>query len=484
MTWPGYRMFRTLRRLIAAALLLAVAAGGAPVSTAPVSADQPDVPKEGEGKKTPSDKPEGAPAGQDKEKPAEAPKDEWYSIHAQSTFIGQANWRFHAPYTLTPLSLPPNDSSRNTASGTLFFDVRLWHGAELIFNPEFTGGTGLNGTTGIAGFPNGEATRTTSVPPTPYIARLFVRQTISLGGDLERVEPATNVLAGYQDIDRFTVTLGKYAASDVFDNNRYSHDPRSQFLDWSIMDNGAWDYPANTRGYTYGATAEFNTRYFAWRYGFFGEPTEANGPEIDVHFARVQGQIWETEERYELDGHPGRLRQFVYLNHANMGKYRDALALMPVNPDIAATRALRFKYGFGASLEQELATNLGAFLRGGWNDGQTETWAFTEIDQTISGGLLLKGVRWRRPKDETGIAMVFNGLSDAHRDYLAAGGLGFIVGDGRLNYGPEEILEWYYNCELREGVNVTADLQGVKHPAYNRDRGPVAIFALRVHLAF
>jgi high affinity Mn2+ porin len=157
---------------------------------------------------------------------------------------------------------------------------------------------------------------------------------------------------------------------------------------------------------------------------------------------------------------------------------------MPVNPNITATEQYRIKYGFGFNIEQELTPNLGAFLRAGWNDGQTESWAFTEIDQSVSTGLLLKGTAWRRPKDETGIAGVINGLSDAHRDYLAAGGLGFIVGDRRLNYGPEEILEAYYNCELREGVNVTADFQGVNHPAYNRDRGPVAIFAIRMHLAF
>src|SRR5205085_5796746 len=169
-------------------------------------------------------------------------------------------------------------------------------------------------TLGLAGFPNGEATRVGAPQPTPYVARLFVRQTFGLDGDVERVEAGPNQLAGIRDIDRITLTVGKMAATDQFDDNRYSHDPRTQLLNWSLMFDGAWDYPANTRGYTYGGTAELNTRYFAFRYGLFGEPTEANGSEIDLHFFRVQGQVWEAEERYELDGHPGKLRQFVFLN--------------------------------------------------------------------------------------------------------------------------------------------------------------------------
>jgi len=250
------------------------------------------------------------------------------------------------------------------------------------------------------------------------------------------------------------------------------------------MYNGAWDYPANTRGYTYGGAVEINSRYLAFRYGIFGEPKEANGQDIDPHILKAYAQAWEFEQRYTLGDHPGKIRELAYLNHAHMGNYRESLALAPVDPDITATRAYRFKYGFALNIEQELATNLGAFFRAGWNDGQSESWAFTEIDRTIAFGLLLKGARWRRPKDEVGTALVFNGLSNAHRDYLAAGGVGFIIGDGTLNYGSEEILELYYNLELREGMNVSLDLQGVNHPAYNRDRGPVAIMAIRCHMAY
>ena len=469
---------RFLRRVCALLLCALAALGAAPVSTMPGTQDQPEPAKEPESKKE-GGAPAAAPAAP--EKPADAV--EWYSIHAQSTFVGQANSPMHSPYA-SFLSFPSTMTSRNTATGTLYFDLRLWHGADVVFDPEFAGGTGLNGTSGIAGFPNGEATRTGLLMPTGYVARLFLRQTIGLNGDLERVESGPNQLAGYRDIDRITFTIGKMSATDIFDDNRFSHDPRTQFMNWSIMYNGAWDYPANTRGYNYGGTVEFNTRYFAFRYGLFGEPSAPNGPDIDPKILRAHGQIWEIEERYELDGHPGRLHQFAYLNYERAANYRQVLVAMPVNPDPAPFRAYQPKYGFGMNFEQELTRDLGAFLRAGWNDGQTENWAFTEIDETISAGLLLKGTRWRRPKDEAGIAGVFNGISNAHRDFLAAGGFGFIIGDGRLNYGPEEIVELYYNCELRDGLNLTLDFQGVNHPAYNRDRGPVAVWGLRVHLAF
>jgi high affinity Mn2+ porin len=413
----------------------------------------------------------------------DANKEEWYSIHGQATVVPQGNWKFTSPYVGTN-SLLPLLNYRTTSTDTLYFDVRPWQGTEVIFNPEVSGGRGLSDTLGVAGFPNGEATRVGALQPTPYIARLFVRQTYGLDGDVERIEAGPNQLAGFRDIDRITFTFGKMAATDGFDDNRYSHDPRTQFLNWSLMYTGAWDYPANTRGYNYGATAEFNTRYLAVRYGIFGEPTVANGSDIDPHFVKANGQIFEVEERYELGGHPGKIREWAFLNHAHMGNYRDAIAEMPVNPDITQTRAYRFKYGFGMNVEQELATNLGVFLRAGWNDGQSESWAFTEIDQTVATGVNLKGALWSRPKDEAGLALVINGISDAHRDYLAAGGVGFIIGDGRLNYGLEEIAELYYNWVPRDWLTIAADLQGVNNPAYNRDRGPVAIFGIRVHLAF
>jgi high affinity Mn2+ porin len=462
------------RGLGIAALLLAAC----PAS--PCAAQEPEPPAE---KKETGNAETASPPAAEGDKDKDKDKPEWYSIHAQATVVSQGNWKFRSPYE-GPNSLLPLLNYRTTNTDTLYLDGRPWRGTEVVFNPEVSGGRGLSNTLGLAGFPNGEATRVGALEPTPYVARLFVRQTIGLDGDVEKVEAAPNQLAGVRDIDRITFTVGKMSATDQFDDNRYSHDPRMQFLNWSLMYDGAWDYPANTRGYTYGATAEFNTRYFAARYGIFGEPKEANGADIDPRFLKANGQIVEFQERYDIGGHPGAVREWAFANHAHMGKYRDALAEMPVDPDITLTREYRFKYGFGFNVEQELATNLGVFLRAGWNDGQSESWAFTEIDRTVATGVNVKGALWSRPKDEAGLAFVVNGLSDAHRDYLAAGGLGFILGDGRLNYGPEEIVEMYYNWVPREWLIVSADFQAVNDPGYNRDRGPVAIFAIRAHVAF
>ncbi len=416
-----------------------------------------------------------------------SPDESWYSAHAQATMITQAHPSFPSPYE-GPHSLRPHESSATSLTSTLFLDARLWqqdnYTAELVFNPELAGGKGLSGVAGVGGFPNGEITRVGTPEPTPYIARLFVRQTWGLGGAWERLEDAPNQIASRRDLDRVTLTVGKLAASDVADDNRYSHDPRSQFLNWSLMFNGAWDYPANVRGYTYGVALGVDTVYWGLHYGIFAEPAVANGGPIDPHFVKANGQILEIEEHWGLEGRPGKLREWVFLNHAHMGDYREAIQAMPVDPDVTANRAYRFKYGVGLSLEQELLKSLGAFCRLGWNDGHTESWAFTEIDRSAALGLVLKGTAWCRPNDTVGVAGVINGLARDHRDYLAAGGLGFILGDGRLRYGPEEILETYYNIEIRKGINVTADFQGVNHPGFNRDRGPVAVGSLRVHIEF
>ncbi len=410
-------------------------------------------------------------------------KEPWYSVHEQGTVITQLHPPFRSPY-IGPNSLRPDEGAATTETATLFLVARAWEGGEVLFNPEISGGRGLSGTTGMAGFPNGEATRVGIPEPTPYIARLLVRQTWELDGPGEKVEDAPNqIAAARRQINRITVSAGKMSATDLADANAYSHDPRTQFQNWTLVYNGAWDYPANTRGYTYGATLDFNTLFWAVHYGIFGEPTVANGSDIDPHFVKANGQILELVEQWGVfDGRPGKLRQWVFVNHANMGNYGEALRWMPVAPDVTATRSYRYKYGFGGNLEQEVARGVGVFAKAGWNDGHSETWAFTEVDRTAAAGVLVKGVWWGRPDDEAGLAGVINGLSGAHRDYLAAGGVGFIIGDGRLNYAPERIAEVYYNWRLAPGVNVTLDVQGVAHPAYNADRGPAAIVGVRVHM--
>jgi high affinity Mn2+ porin len=455
---------------------------------------------EGEGKKSPpaagDAEPKKEPGNEngekngekdDKKDDKEEAKERWFSAHAQATMIMQLHGSFPADYT-GPRSLLPFQEAATSLTGTLFLAARLWqcdhYSGELVFNPEIAGGKGFSGVNGIAGFTNGDITRVGAVEPTPYFARLFLRQTIGFGGEQEKVEDEPNQIAGTRDVDRFTILAGKMAATDLIDNNRYSHDPRTQMANWSLMYNGAWDYPANVRGYTYGIGLELNQKWWALRYGAWAEPEEANGAPLDPHINKALGQALEWEGRWAVNEHPGRVRVMAYLNHAHMGDYREAVVQMPVNPDITQTQSYRFKYGFGMNFEQEVTRDLGVWGRLGWNDGRTETWAFTPIDRTAALGLLLKGRCWARPSDEVGLAGVMNGLAKDHRDYLAAGGLDFNLGDGALSYGLEQIIEVYYRFAIIRGMYATADFQQVFNPAYNRARGPVEVESLVVHIEF
>jgi high affinity Mn2+ porin len=424
-----------------------------------------------------------AQAAHEESRPSATSTNETWAIHFQATSITQFHDRFFAPYS-GQNSLKPDEPFRTTYTGTLFLGAKLWSGAEVHVNPEVSGGRGLSGTVGVAGFPNGEATRVGSPDPTPYFARYFFRQRFDLGGDTEFVEADQNQLAGAQEKSNFTITLGKMAAGDVFDENSYSHDPRTQFMDWALMANGAWDYPADTRGYTYGLTLELNQPNWAARAGTFMVPTEANGEKFDRNFGKASGNVVEIERSYTLFGKTGVARLLGYANFAHMGGYADALRAAPLNPDISTTREYRIKYGIGLNIEQQITPDLGVFLRAGWNDGRTETWMFTEIDQSVSGGLSLKGYLWARPNDTFGLAGLVNGLSSEHRKYLEAGGLGFIIGDDALRYSPEEILETYYSCGLCKYFYITAAYQFVEHPAYNADRGPANIGTIRLHCEF
>jgi high affinity Mn2+ porin len=423
--------------------------------------------------------------GKDKEEEKEF-KVEQFSAHGQATVITEWNGPFHSPY-LGPHSFLPMHEWATSDTATLFLGAHCWQGGELYFDPEVAGGLGLSNVMGIAGFPNGDITRVGRPEATPYVARLYFSQTVGFGGEQEKIESGPNQLACYKDVSRFTFTIGKMSATDWFDQNAYSHDPRTQFMNWSLMYNGAWDYPADVRGYTYGMVAELNQKVWALRYGIFGEPSEANGPDIDPKFNLAHGQAVELEYRYKFLDRPGKARAMFYWNRADMGNYREALALQPVDPVIQDTASYdSVKYGFCGNFEQELTDDLDCFLRWGWNDGQTESWAFTEIDRTVALGLLWKGTRWRRPQDQIGTALAINGVSAAHADYLAAGGLGFILGDGRLNYSPEIIWETYYRWQVLKTTSiwVSPDLQLVSDPGYNRDRGPVVIGSVRVHAEF
>jgi high affinity Mn2+ porin len=281
------------------------------------------------------------------------------------------------------------------------------------------------------------------------------------------------------------LTGGKLSATDFFDANDYSHDPRGQFMNWSLMDDGAFDYPADARGYTYGTVLEFISKRWAARIGSFAVATQANNLPLDRHFRRNNSEVADVELDPALKGRQGKIEFLGFINHANMGNYREALEEMPIDPNIILTRHTdTMKYGFGLNAQQSITSDLGAFARAGWNDGKTEDWMFTEIDRTGQAGLQWVGKRWKRPKDIVGIACVFNGVSRDHHDYLAAGGHGFIVGDGHLTYGKERILETYYAWNPAKFTTVTLDFQFVGNPGYNEDRGPVSIASLRMHFEF
>jgi len=407
-----------------------------------------------------------------------------WTLHAQGTEIVQTHGTFPSPYSGLN-SLQARRETRASLTATVFLGRRLWKGGELYLNPELAGGKGLSQVLGVAGFPNGDITRVVSPTPKPYLSRLFIRQTwcrAGGAGPFEAVEDGPNQLAGPQPVSRFTLTLGKFSAVDVFDANTYSHDPRVQFMNWSLMTTGTWDYPADTRGYTIGVAGEFSGPRWSLRAGSFMVPREANGLTLDRHLRRNHGEVAEFELRHEVFGQPGKFKFMTWMNHANMGNYRLALLEPTRPPDVTLTqRAGTLKYGLGFMAEQGLTPDLGAFLSLGWDDGKTETWAFTEIDRTFNTGLEWKGRGWHRAKDRLGVAFVANGLSRDHRDYLAAGGHGFILGDGRLEYAAERIFEAYYTFHLGAGFTLAPDYQFAANPGDNKDRGPASIWTIRLH---
>lgn len=402
-------------------------------------------------------------------------------FHYQGTVIDQGHFGFHSPYEGAN-SLRPAPERAVSVTSTLFLGLRPLPGTELYADPELAGGRGVGGTAGVAGFPNGEIYRVGDPQPTISAARLFARRTFGLGGGREKVDEGQNQIAGERDVRRVTLTAGKFALGDLFDGNAYAHDPRSQFFNWALMDSAAWDYPADTRGYTWGAAAEYNDAAWAARVAAVAEPKEANRLDMDRRIGRAHGLALEGERRWTAAGRKGAARLLAFLNEARMGSYAQALA-RPGTPDVAATRGYgRTKYGFALSADQQLAEDFGAFARLSWSDGRNETWAFTEVDASAALGLDLGGGRWGRAEDGLGAAVVVNGLSDLHRRYLSAGGAGFLIGDGALHYGPEAIFEAYYRWKLNAWASLSPDAQLVVNPGYNRARGPVEIWGLRFHV--
>jgi high affinity Mn2+ porin len=410
---------------------------------------------------------------------------EKWNLNFQATSIGQYHGGFNSPYA-DVFSLQGHPEAEASLTSTLYFGFRPAHDTQFYIDPELAGGRGFSGTNGMADFPNGEMPRVETAAPKLYLARLYATQDFGFGDARESFSSDENQLAGSRPMTRYSVTAGRFAMTDFFDNNKYTHDPRTQFMGWAIMYNGAWDYPADTHGHTWGWVHEFHTRRWSLRYGSGGMPRVANGLRFDRRVLRDRGDAFEGEVRVKPHGHDGTVRVLSFQNHARMGTYADAIHLAEethTTPDVTATRRPgTLKYGFGLNVEQELAKDVGVFGRLGWNDGKTESFAFTAIDRLASAGVSVGGARWKRPHDTAASELTVSGLSAVHAQYLARGGLDFLIGDGALRYGPEYVSESYYSARVMPGLFATIDLQHATNPAFNRDRGPVWIGALRLHV--
>ncbi|WP_411903938.1 carbohydrate porin [Methylorubrum thiocyanatum] len=421
----------------------------------------------------------------------EPPKDARFSLHGQTTFVNQGVTGFRAPYR-GPQSLVP-DQAQATTTATLFLGLKLFEGTELYYNPEFSQGFGLSRTLGIAGFVNGEAQKAGAPFPKLRSNRYFVRQTFGLGGETEAVPDGPNSIAGTRDVERITVIAGKFALGDFFDGNVYAHDPRVDFMNWGLWASAAWDFPANLPGFTQGVMVEYNRADFAVRAAYTQVPKEPSSDVLDPRVFERAGAVIEFEERHTLPllDQPGRLRLGLFSNVGNTANFRQVVALTQsgafadINTAAAATREPRRKSGAYLNLEQALTADLGLFARASVNDGRNESLSFTDIDGSVSGGLSLKGTAWGRPQDTIGLGAAANRISPSHRAYFANGGLGLLIGDGRLDrYAPERAVEVYYALNLTKAVTMSFDYQHVENPAYNRDRGPADFFGTRLHTDF
>jgi len=420
------------------------------------------------------------------------------NFHGQATFAWQGYPQIRSAFE-GPNSLPAGGQNRETIDATLATGVRLWQGAEFWADPEIDQGHGLADTHGVAGFPSAEAYKFGNDYPYARVQRYFVRQTIDLGGESQKVDADFHQFAGSQTENRLVLTVGKFAIVDLFDTNRYANNPKSDFLNWSVVNAGTFDYAGDAWGYTYGAAAEWYLGRFTLRGGVFDmsvTPAEAANSAaaygLDPTFSQTQF-VGEIEERHELWGQPGKLKLTAFVTHGRMGDFQDAVALSQpgqpfagdANNAIASLRTYRYRPGVSLNFEQQVTETLGVFGRAGWADGSVEPWDFTEIDRTMLAGVSIGGKQWGRPNDTIGIAGVINGLAPVHAAYFNAGGTGIIIGDGALpSYRLEQIVEAYYSYALTASTKISVDYQFIANPGYNAERGPVNVFAGRFHTQF
>ncbi len=417
-----------------------------------------------------------------------------WNWHIQNTDTVQGYPPFSAKYSGTN-SLPTGGQIRETVAVDLFAGARLWSGAETHIDLLSWQGEGLHDTLGIDDFANGEAYKAGTIYPRLMLAQLFMRQTIGFGGEQESVPDDELTLAGREDISRFTITVGRFAVVNIFDQDAYADDPSTQFMNWAFVNNATWDYPADSLGYTTGVAFELNQPKWALRYGFFQIPGVANSwtaedalfikpgyQDItagDGAIFKAWGMVAELERRYILDDHPGTIRLLSFLNRAHPGSYLQALSAPGTS--ITANLAYRCNYGVGLNLQQAITEHTGVFSRVGWNYGRNEAWMFTDINYSGSVGISVHAAAWQRAGDTFGLAGVMSGISRANQRYLNAGGTGILDGDGALSYGWEEVLETYYDWTVWKSVHFAVDYQFVANPAFNRDRGPVNILGSRLH---
>ncbi len=408
-----------------------------------------------------------------------------FGVHGQTTFVNQYAPGFHDPYRGANSFIP--HTGRETWDATLYLGARLWPGAELWINPEIDQGFGLSTTLGVAGYPSGEAYKVGNNFPYARVPRIFIRQTVGLGGETEEVSPGLNQLAASRSSNRLVITAGKFGVTDVFDTNKYAHDPRNDFLNWAIIDTATFDYAADAWGFTYGTALEWYQNDWALRAGAFDLSVVPNSTQLDPGFRQFQ-LVFEIERHHELWGQSGKLALTGYLSRGRMGRYHDAVQSADTTggpADIAAVRHYTSRGGTSINLEQQIVSDLGLFARGGLATGDIEPYDFTDVDRTIAAGLSMAGTRWGRPDDTLAVAGAINAITSAHQDFLNAGGLGILVGDGKLPHpGAEYIVEAYYKIKIWPGVFGTVDLQHVNNPGYNRDRGPVWIPGFRLHAEF
>jgi hypothetical protein len=443
-------------------------------------------------------------AGEDNGPTAMFPHSEtapWF-VAGQANIIFQAHPSFHSPYQ-GPNSLHGAGEYKTSLLGTLYLGYQLGRGirgktptwserynTDFIADFESSGGRGLSQALGLAGFTNLDVVRNPNLGSKPYVARVEFHQTIGFTNEMTETDRGPLALATEAPVRRLELRLGKMSLPDVMDINDVLSDSHLQFTNWTVDNNGAWDYAADTRGYTYAGVIEYQDRDWAARYVLAAMPVVANGIDLDWALSRARGQNWEFELRHGfLRGHKGVQRVLAYVNNAHMGSYREAVTAYVdgIDPTPNIVKHEHFgavKYGFGYNVEQQLTDHLRAAGRFGWNEGQHESFAYTEVDQTVLLGADYDGAQWGRKNDKVGLALVSNAIKKDHQNYLADGGLGFLLGDGRLNYGRETTEEAYYNMHTWHGLYFALGLSHIDNPGYNRDRGPVWVPSVRCHVEF